>query len=84
MKIADRQFCCLIRASTAVVQEQQQSMMARAQSRTPVGLTEKRIHRGLFEISDRGLCRLLEWYCPYLGTPARWTGERMPMKRANE
>jgi len=38
----------------------------------------------LFEISDHGFGRLLERHCPNFGTPAKWTGDRMPMKRASE
>src|SRR5664279_2630166 len=46
-------------------------MVAHSKTRMPVGLIEERIHLGLFKIVNRGFCRLLEWYRPYLGTPGQ-------------
>ena len=60
LKIADPHLCRFIRASTGVVQEQEEQVVAASLRGVAIGRREQRIHLGLFQVGDRRRERTLE------------------------
>jgi len=75
----------LVGASTAVVQEQEQSMISVTESRTSIRLDQESVHLRLLQIPYSGLRGLLERRHSYFAAPGHMRcGERMLINRAND